>query len=258
MCESPCREFNIKVHTMSKMLYKPEELQLLRTLGPAVKRDFEERFEEAVVQGDPTAIEALFREASLGTNAYENMREKLGDAGVMLAKYGVHVINDCTILFVLPAGCSRIEVLKEVQRVVGERDEISLIQPKVLEKWESDEGFLQTIPGSKRVCIHGHVRGSNVEPLALQQQFIRTKNVKLPSVEDLATAFALHWVATMSPLFGWYRDSTGTEYRHTYAARAKGSDALVFGSDGLYEATIMTEYLRDYFSVAALVSPRRK
>ena len=58
---------------MSNMLFKPEELRLVRTLGPAVKRAFEERFEEAVVQADPAAIEALFCEASLGKNAYANM-----------------------------------------------------------------------------------------------------------------------------------------------------------------------------------------
>jgi hypothetical protein len=69
----------------------------------------------------------------------------------------------------------------------------------------------------------------------------------LPSLEHLAVAFAVNWIATREPLFGWCRKN-----QWTHVVRAAGG-ALFFCSDGL----CVDDVVSDGFSYAfAAVSSR--
>jgi hypothetical protein len=83
-----------------------------------------------------------------------------------------------------------------------------------------------------------------------QLTFLKTKELPLASLEDLATAFVAHYVATGEPLFGWYHDSW------SFVVRATGT-ALNFDSYGLVEYVIGDNPSYRHVAVSARV-PRIK
>lgn len=200
---------------MGPVRYKSEELRNLR--APAAElaaslREFGEGFEAAAAAGDSAAARRILEQATLKIKQYEELRAQLGPDGVFLAKYGVEVINDHTVLFTLPAGCSRIEVLNEAQELTKGRDLIRLSQ---LAKWSKDERWTSRLAASERICIDGHVQ--HAQTREQQIAFLNQRGLRLPSQEDLSVAFALHWVATESSLFRLFDESAGRSY-HVRAA----------------------------------------
>ena len=69
-------------------------------------------------------------------------------------------------------------------------------------------------------------------------------------VKDLAVAFSLHWVATVEPLFGWYKK----QYEDSFIIRGVGG-ALTFFSDGLQADATDGVNSGINVGVSALVSP---
>jgi hypothetical protein len=240
---------------MGQFLYQPEQLLLFREAAAGLAESHEDAkaaLEAAAVTGDLKAAQDILAEASLKTKAYEELREKLGPTGIFLAKYGVEVINEHTILFVLPKGCSRIDILNEAQGLVGGRDQRDLILPQELEKWQRDERFTKPAAKSERICIDGHVKGGDAKDRATQEKFVSDKGLSLASIEDLAVAFALHWVATGEPLFGW-RSQNSYSY---WVCGAGGS--LNFDHGGLYATSVDAGDGNHRVAVAARVSPESK
>jgi hypothetical protein len=140
-----------------------------------------------------------------------------------LAKYNVEVINDHTVSFVVPRGVAPIEILQEAQGLVGDRD---LIWPGQLATWEKDPKFTTEATNSERICIDGHVPNSRNKDRTEQEKMVGKEN--FPSLEHLAVAFAVNWIATREPLFGWSNKSN----EWSYVVRAAGG-ALYFYSYGL-------------------------
>lgn len=132
------------------------------------------------------------------------LRQTLGPEGLFLAKYGYEKINDHTASFVLPKGCSRIEILHEAQGLV---QDVSLIDSWVLERWGQAQEFMHSAASSERICIDGHVEGGTGQTREQQVDLLRHRGLELPALEDVVVAFALHWVATGEPLFGRDRQS---------------------------------------------------
>jgi hypothetical protein len=241
---------------MGQSLYPPQQLRNFRQAAAGLaefRQNAEIELEAATEAGDFKAAQGILAEASLKTKAYEELREKLGPIGIFLAKYGVEVINEHTILFVLPKGCSRIDILNEAQRLVQGRDQRDLIRPGEHEKWQQDERFTKLAESSERICIDGHVKGGDAMKRGPQEKFVADKKLFLPSIEDLAVAFALHWVATGESLFGWYNQSNGWSY---YVRGAGGS--LHFHRYGLYANGVSDVSDVPYVAVAARVSPESK
>lgn len=209
----------------------------LRQLGARqveLAQDSLEGFEAAVVRGDVPSAREILKQARLQTGAYKELREQLRADGVMLAKYCVEVVNDHTIIFVLPQGCSRIGLLKEAQGVVRARDLRDLVYIGDLTKWEVDARFTSELQLSERICIDGRVRGGDTKQRPKHEAFVASKGFALPNVEDLAVAFALYWVATGGPLFGYSDDSHPSD-RSTSDVRAAGWESLFFlGRNGLH------------------------
>jgi hypothetical protein len=240
---------------MSQSAYQPEDLRSFREAAAGLAKSHEDAkaaLEAAAVTGDLKAAQDILAEASLKTKAYEELREKLGPTGIFLAKYGVEVINEHTILFVLPKGCSRIDILNEAQRLVGGRDQRDLILPQELEKWQRDERFTKPAAKSERICIDGHVKGGDAKDRATQEKFVSDKGLSLASIEDLAVAFALHWVATGEPLFGWYSQNS-----YSYWVRGAGG-SLDFPHRGLRAYSVNDDNDDPDVAVAARVSPESK
>jgi hypothetical protein len=102
--------------------------QLSKEMGP-YQQEVSARFRECQETGDLAAARDLLKEATLKTQPFIDLQRELGATGVFLAKYGVEVINEHTILFVIPKGTSRISILEEANKFVQERDGRNLIRP---------------------------------------------------------------------------------------------------------------------------------
>lgn len=234
---------------MRQQVYQSAELRDLRAAAAEISRYREEakgRLEAAAVSGDVAAGGEILAEATRKTNEFAEQRSKLGAEVAFLAKYGVHVINDHTILFVLPKGSSRIEVLDEAERLVTDSQ---LIIPRSFEDWSADERFTRPVVAPERICIDGHVKGGDAKTRFHQMEVLAGKGVELASQEDLAVAFALHWVAMKEPLFGWYKKAE----IWSYAVRA-AIGSLFYSHGGLVTNIDKDVDTYPFISVSASVS----
>lgn len=241
---------------MGQTRHAPGDLQQLRTLAVG-SSEFQAQslreLEMAAVRGDTAAAQEVLHHATLRTNVFRDLHGKLGGAGVMLSRYGVKVLNDHTIVFVLPKDCSRVAILQEACDVVMARDGIHLIGEWQLSLWAEDDRFTGAVSDSQRVCIDGHVKALARKNRPDQEGLLREKRLALPNKEDLAVAFVLHWVATREPLFQWYMDEKGG---CTYRVR-DATSGLVYN---LFDPGLTDDNLchsNDDYNVAgsALVSP---
>jgi hypothetical protein len=241
---------------MGQSLYQQEALRDFRRAGAELaefRKNAETAFEAAAITGDLKAAQDILAEASLKTQAYQELRDKLGPTGIFLAKYGVEVINEHTVLFVLPKGCSRIDILNEAQRLVPGIGNWNLIYPSRLEKWQKEECFTKLAATSERICIDGHVKGGDGKDGATQVKFLADKGLRLSSIEDLAVAFALHWVATGDSLFDWLDKS------RDYSAYVRcAGGALCVDSCGLHMFDVEDRYDNVDVAVSARVFPESK
>ena len=206
--------------------YDPKKLQEYRERAAGLydlSKEVEQRIHTAAESGDIKDARAAMGELNLRTKEFEDFRKTLTPAEFFLATYNVEVINDHTVSFVIPKGVSRIDILQEAKELVTDRD---LIYPSDLAKWEKDPKFTTDATNSERICIDGHMPKSLRKTRAEQEAMVGREN--LPTLEDLAVAFAVNWIATKEPLFGWYDKAQGW----AYVVRAVGG-ALYFHSDGL-------------------------
>jgi hypothetical protein len=178
---------------------------------------------------------------------------------ILLAKYGVEVINDHTVMFVIPKGVSRIEILEEVQGLIKHPNGRDFIRKRFLERWRKDQAFSLPQGESKRLCIDGHVQGGDGKTREQQEAFLSPDNqnggeqFQMANIEDLAVAFCLHWVATGEPLIGWYNKQVG----YSYYSRAVG-DALCFYVNGLGLVRSTTAMATTLLSVFLRAFPRNE
>ena len=233
--------------------YDPSKARAYRQLSKEMgsyQQEISARFKECQETGDLAKAKNILEAATLRIKEYENFRESLSKEELLLAKYGVEVINEHTILFVIPKGTSRISILEEAHKLVLERDGRHLIHPHQLPAWQKDDRFKQEQETSKRLCIDGHVQGGDGKTRTQQEAFLG-KEFRMPEIEDLAVAFSLHWVATGEPLFEWYVKPK----EWSFAIRCVGG-ALDFDRTGLKAvALIDDDESTGIVGVSALVSP---
>ena len=189
-----------------------------------LSRGVEERLGKAVESGVIDAAREALGELTLRTKEFEDFRKSMTPVEIFLANYNVEVVNDHTVSFVVPRGVAPIEILREAQGVVIDRD---LIYPTQLEEWEKDPKFTAPATSSERISIDGHVPNSINKDRTEQEKMVGKEN--LPSLDHLAVAFAVNWIATREPLFGWYNKSRSW----SNVVRAAGG-ALYFSSNGFY------------------------
>ena len=232
--------------------YSPERSKALRDKVADLAKlqsASEQAITEAMREGDLDEARRVLEQASLAVREYEDFRKDFTPEEILLAKYGVEVINDHTVLFVIPKGVSRIEILEEVQGLITHPNGRPFIHPKILAEWKQEDRFSSKQATSKRLCIDGHVPGGTNQTRGQQEAFLG-KEFTMASFEDLAVAFCLHWVATGEPLFGWYNEQKGWSYE----IRAVGG-GLGFDGNGLKANSFGDGYDDDAIGVSACVSP---
>ncbi len=232
--------------------YYRERGQAYRALAPEMaeyKKEVEGRLKECQESGDLQGARDLLEEANLRTKPFIDLQRELGPKGILLAKYGVEVINDHTVLFVIPKGVSRIEILEEVQGLIRHPDGRPFIYSEHLAKWKQEDRFSSKQSTSKRLCIDGHVPGGVGKTREEQEAFLG-KEFTMANLEDLAVAFCLHWIATGEPLFGW----RNRQKSWSYFIRAVDG-GLSFDGNGLVAYPIYDDDVYDDIGFSACVSP---
>ena len=144
--------------------YDRERGQAYRALASKMaeyKQEVEGRLKAYQHTGDLQGARDLLEEASLRTKLFIDLQRELGPKGILLAKYGVEVINDHTVMFVIPKGVSRIEILEEVQGLIKHPNGRAFIYPAHLAEWTTEDRFASQQATSKRLCIDGHVPGGD-------------------------------------------------------------------------------------------------
>jgi hypothetical protein len=204
---------------MTNIQYVSEALQQYRKKGAEIA-ELRNELNRKIGSLEPSEAQKEFDRFVVRTEEFEQLRAQLEPKDLFMAKYGVIVINDHTVSFVLPKGCSRIEMLQEASELANAA---GLLDRWVLASWSVQERFTEVATESERICIDGHVEGMDSKTRKEQTSFLSGKGLVMPSLEDLAVAFALHWVATGEPLFGWMNDS----WTSSYEIRAE-SGALAF------------------------------
>ena len=205
-----------------------------------LSKGVEERIEQAAESGAIASAREALQELTLRTKEFEDFRKSLTPVEFFLAKYNVEVINDHTVSFVVPRGVAPIEILREAQGLVTDRD---LIWTTQLERWKKDPKFTTEGTKSERICIDGHVPNSINKDRTEQEEMVGKEN--LPSLDHLAVAFAVNWIATREPLFGWYNKNESS-----HVVRAAGG-ALDFYSYGLDVNDIFDVSSDDFVAVSS-------
>ena len=230
---------------MTNLILDQNKLEEYRERAAALydlSRGVEERLGKAAESGVMDAAREALEELTLETKEFEDFRKTLTPAEIFLAKYNVEVVNEHTVSLVIPKDMSRIEILEEAQGLVTDR---YLIWPDQLAKWITDPKFTTEATTSERICIDGRVPNSVDKTRAQQEALVGREN--LPTLEDLAVAFAVNWIATGEPLFGWYNNSTPW----SHLVRAAGG-ALDFIGHGLCVCSVPD----DHSGVGVAVSSR--
>jgi hypothetical protein len=242
--------------------YNPERTKELRKKGAdlsELQSASEQALTEAMREGDLDKARSVLEQASLAVREYEDFRKAFTPKEILLAKYGVEVINDHTVMFVIPKGVSRMEILEEVQGLIKHPNGKPFIYPPLLSEWKGEERFASQQATSKRLCIDGHVQGGDGKTREQQEAFLSPDNqnggeqFQMANIEDLAVAFCLHWVATGEPLIGWYNKQVG----YSYYSRAVG-DALCFYVNGLGLVRSTTAMATTLLSVFLRAFPRNE
>ena len=206
--------------------YDPEKGKLLRETAkevPALQAELKLGLAEAQETGNLERARDAFAALQAPMKLLETLRQELGPAGLFAAKYGVEIESDHSISFVILGGVSRLEIIEEAHGLVKDRN---LIYPPDLEKWRKDPKFTEKATKSERFFIDGHVPNSVNKTRQEQEQYVKDQGkrhslkVELPTLEDLAVAFSLFYVANEGQsLFGrgWaVRADGGTLDFHSY------------------------------------------
>jgi hypothetical protein len=132
-------------------------------------------------------------------------------------------------------------MLKEAQAIVQDCD---LVFPEHLNEWASDSAFKAESLTSVRIRINGNVEGGRQKTRSEQEALLEKRGLAMASVEDLAVAFAAHYIATKEPLFGWFDAATS-------AVRATEQHVLRFDDEGLYMSVVVNADRNRHMAVAA-------
>jgi hypothetical protein len=163
----------------------------------------------------------------LSTKQFDTLKRTLGPSGLFVAQYGVEVINNHTVSFVIPKGRTRQEIITEAQEVLG--DSACLFSPKLRESLAHNEAFTKRATTSEKLCIDGLVDSSNGLTEEEQRGLLEFKELLPVPIEDLAVAFVTFFVATGGSLFGRME---GFEPA-SFTARTADNCGLAYREEGL-------------------------
>jgi hypothetical protein len=219
--------------------YNSQTLQHYREKAAEVAQLREEIDKSVHLAGDLKQAQDLLEALHVKTKELGDVRKDLGAEGVFLATYGYEKINDHTVLFALPKGCSRIDICIEAERLVAARDKVPLFERECLSKWRDLPHFTYTISCSEVFCIDGRVDGGDNLDRAAHEWFLSARGLEFAKEGDLAVAFVLHMVATGESLFG----------TRTYIRNLEGSLFFCY-EQGLFNGRVF-DYIKSSVGVSA-------
>ena len=231
---------------MSQKVEDHNQLKHFRKAAAELNKFSEEvgrRIEDARQLDDIPAAQGALSELQARTEEFKKLRETLTPENLFLAKYNVEVHGPHEVSFVRPQGVSRMELLEEANGLVRER---ALIWNEQLELWSEEPRFLAKARTPELIRIDGHVEGGDKKTRREQEQFLAKRGLTMAPVEDLAAAFAVHYIATKQPLFGWTQQD-----RETYFVRAAAGQELYFNRIGLNAGYNKDSACYDGIAVAA-------
>jgi hypothetical protein len=228
---------------MTNQQHLSEALRQYRQMGAEIG-ELRQQLDQKI--GTLTASEAQkeFEELKLRTKEFDQLRARLGPTDLFLAKYGVEVVSDHTVSFVVPKGYSRIEILEEANRSANEP---GFISSKNFHNWVEDPRFTSRSQRSAKLCIEGKLEGSGGGTRKQQEHLTSELGLQRPNFEDLVIALAAFWVATGKPLPGRCDSPFGG-----YVVRAASGCATI-GIEGLRTSTWAYDLSDDPSFVAAVL-----
>lgn len=225
-----------------------EYRQKAKALGE-IREQVREFVEQSTTTGDPKPLRSAFdalADMSLRTEELQVLRATLGPRGELLVRYGVEVLGEHSVSFVIPKSTRRIEILWQVRELHPD-----LFARTSLKRWQSDPRFQRSGESGEKISIDGRVEGTEGLSREQTELHLSSRSLCLPSLEDLAVAFALFYVATQNPLFGWC-DSRRAQ---THFIRAAGKEAaLTFAPiDGLKDVLLSDDDCESGAAAAARI-----
>lgn len=164
----------------------------------ALRRDVGERIDRAK-QGDDLAAgyEAL-SELETRMEDFKNLRSSLTPLDLFLATYNVEVHGPYEVSFVIPRGTSRFDLLREAYDFMPEEQKlVALIH---LRARATEPSFTKASDATERVHIKVHDDRRFQEAKELNE-YLKERNEEMATLEDVVTAFDMHYVATHDALF---------------------------------------------------------
>ena len=137
--------------------------------------------------------------------AIRDLQVKLPARDSFGVKYSVEILGSHEISFVIPPSVSRIRIIEEAQGISSKLEKRNYVFPNRYKVWVEMPSFSDAKPTETKIAIDGCVDDSQNRTLADQKLFIRRKfedgEASMPTVEDLAAAHALFFIATRQNLF---------------------------------------------------------
>lgn len=114
-----------------------------------------------------------------------------------IEKYGIKVLAESQVALILPEGTSRIELLKEAQKLAKKLHGSDAIWPDRLSNWTEDAAFTAKVGETLKLAVDGNVKGSTNQTRSEQE----SKGWNNVDLKDLAVANAAYFIATGKDLF---------------------------------------------------------
>ena len=213
---------------MTELTSSAKKIQEYREQAAALKDFYDIHFKELCCERKLQDLQAKAAELQSLTATFEELRQQLTPSEIFIATYGVTVLDDHTVSFVIPKGVSRLSILQTANTLTTDRP---LINSQHLKQWGSISAFRTKLKESQLICIDGEVPHTAGKHREEQELMVGRSNLAL--VEDLAVAFAVNWIVTGRPLFGSRPDTIRVD-----TVRAANHRALKFTSNGLAQCRV--------------------
>lgn len=208
---------------MASQNFESEALQRYRAKA-AELGELRKQAGETVGREDLHNAQHCLEALQLRTREFEELRNTLSPTEMFLVTYGVSVIDDTTVSFVIPKGCSAAEIIGEARGLSTTRPVISDVDFELL---LLKDHFTKGAQHARRICINGNIPGSQWKTFEEQRAFVQQQGLSLPTTADLAVAFVTFYIATGEALSGW--DSKENSWSFMVTAVNGGIQMVEYG-----------------------------
>jgi hypothetical protein len=150
-----------------------------------------------VVEGPPAVVDSPRSISQPSSGADEVSRSEATTPDELRNKYlFVDIRNEAVALLSLPANHSRGDLLIECQQVRANRGQPSPFSQETLSRLMEDKRFRDPSFSGADIRVCGIVPGTAGLRKAAMDGFLMQRRIRLPSIEDLVAACAIHYATT--------------------------------------------------------------